>query len=131
MKATSFEEACKDRGYDPATILPDVSNFPAKHQKALLATAKMFVIAESLNEGHEFNWNDWNERKWTPWFDMEVDDNNPSGFRFNVSYCAFVTTRSTGGSRLCYRTRELSDYAGTQFLELYRDMMIIPKYTYR
>jgi hypothetical protein len=136
MKATekettlikSFEEACKIKGYDPEAVLPDVSLFPEKHQKALLATSKMLIIAEVLNDGWEPDWNDNDEYKYFPWFDMVYHKkNNPSGFRFSVSVCVISFTYTSGGSRLCFRTRALAEYAGKQFVNIYRDMMIIPK----
>jgi hypothetical protein len=130
---SSFEDACKFRGLDPAKCLPDLSMFPADHQQALLATAKMFIIAEALNQDPETkqcwkpDWNNWDEYKYTPWFDLEVDKDNTSGFRFDGSNYALVDTDSTGGSRLCYRSRDISNYAGQQFLSLYKEMMILPK----
>jgi hypothetical protein len=89
MQPKTFEEACKARGYDPATVLPDVSKFPEKHQKAMIAYSKLIIITEAINEGKEPDWNDSDEYKWYPWMDMEVDDNNPSGFRFYAAFYDF------------------------------------------
>lgn len=118
----SFEEACKVKGLDPEKVVPDVSMYPEEHREAVVAVAKLFIIADVLNEGHVFNWNDWGEEKHYPWFDMEKEPNNPSGFRFDVSRCAYHCTRV--GSRLVFRTRKLSDYAGKQFEDLYRALMV-------
>jgi hypothetical protein len=128
MPIKTFEEACKKLKLDPAAILPDVSRFPAKHQKAITATAKMYIVAEALNEGWEPNWNDSDEYKYFPWFDMEEDKkNNPSGFRFVGTYFDYSVTYSAGGSRLCFKSQKLSDYCATQFVELWRDMMVLSK----
>lgn len=127
MKVTSFKHACKLHGHDPEKVLPDVSKFPAKHRKALLATAMMIIIAGAINEGWEPNWNDYNENKYLPWFDMEKSKSNPTGFRFLDSSFSYTGTYSTGGSRLCFKTRELSDYAGKKFVKLYKDMMVVTK----
>ena len=127
MLPTTFEEACASRGYDAATVLPDVSKFPVKHQKAITAYAMLVIIAESINEGHEPDWNDRSERKWIPWFDMEVDKNNPSGFRCRDASYGYANTFSSGGSRLCFRSEESCEYAATKFIDLWRDMMVIPK----
>lgn len=123
MKVTSFEEACQYRGYNPATVLPDVSGFPEKHQQSLVAIAKGMIIAEAINEDWEADWNDSDQPKYYPWFDMETEPNNPTGFRFCGSYSGFTGTAVPGGSRLCYKTRALSDYAGKTFVDLYRIMM--------
>ena len=123
MLPTTFEEACTSRGYDAATVLPDVSKFPVKHQKAITAYAMLVIIAEAINEGKEPDWNDGNEKKWIPWFDMEVDKNNPSGFRYLGAYCDLTITCSAGGSRLCFHSEELAIYAGQQFIDLYNQLL--------
>jgi hypothetical protein len=122
---TSFEEACQLRGYDPEKCLPEVSMYPAQHQTALIAAAKMFVINEAINEGHQFDWNNFDEKKWFPWFDMELTEDNPSGFRFYVAYCGIDLSHV--GSRLSYRTRAAAEHAGKTFVDIYREMMVIKK----
>lgn len=127
MNIESFEVGCEKLGLDPATCRPDVSTVPEKYQRAITATFEMYIICEASREGKEPDWNDSNERKWTPWFDMEVDENNPSGFRFDGSYYGYTDTYSAGGSRLCYRTENESDWHAKKHLEKYRDMMVIPR----
>jgi hypothetical protein len=119
----TFEEACTVQGIDPVTALPDVSGFPEQHRKALTATGKLFIIADALNEGWKPDWNNDDEYKYYPWFDLEKDEeHNPSGFRLDSVYCS--CTRSTVGSRLCFKNRAIANYAGTQFTDLYRDLMV-------
>jgi len=126
MKVETFEQACQLRGYDPNTVLPDVSNYPSVHQKALIAFSKLVIINEAMNEGKKFDWNDYDQNKYYPWFDMEKDEeNNPSGFRFNDTYCVITYSGTYGGSRLCFFTREDAKYAGEHFVGLYRDIMVI------
>lgn len=128
MQVESFEKACELRGYDVNTVLPDVSNYPTKHQKAVLAFAKLVIINEAMNEGKEFDWNDDDEYKYYPWFDMEFHKkNNPSGFRFYASVCDYSATLTFGGSRLCFFTREDAKFAGEHFVDLYRDICVIEK----
>lgn len=123
----SFEEYCQKHDVTPEDVLPDVSKVKERHRQAVLDTNKMYLIAEDLNEGWEPDWNDSDEEKWIPWFDMQVDDNNPSGFRFGDSCCDFTSTAAGGGSRLCFKTKKLSDYAGKQFEQYWKNMMVIPK----
>jgi len=127
MKIESFEMACDRLGLDPEKCLPDVSNMPEKHRGALIAAAKLYIITEASWEGKEPNWNDGDEEKWFPWFDMEVDKNNPSGFRFGVTGYADTYALAGSGSRLCFRTDSEADYHGRQHVELYREMMVIAK----
>lgn len=127
MRFNTFEEYCDHHGIAEADVLPDVAVVPEKHQAAILSTTKLILLTEAINEGHEFNWNDRKERKWRPWFDLEVDNNNPTGFRFVVSCCDGVDTDAGGGSRLCYRTESDSDFAGTAWEKYWRDLMVIQK----
>ena len=115
---TTFEEACKVKKIDPATVLPDVSAYPQEHQKALTAAAKLFIITDVLNEGHKFNWKDYDEYKYYPWWDMN-DTSSPSGFGLHA--VLLDCTHSTVGSRLCFKSEELGRYAATQFEAIYRD----------
>lgn len=129
MYPKTFEEACTNQGYDPEKVLPDVSMFPGHHQAAITNYAKLIIISEAINAVDKFkpDWNDGSQYKWYPWFDMEVDDNNPSGFRFGDTYYDYSIASSAGGSRLCFKTSKAAEYAGKQFLDLWRDMMTLPK----
>ncbi len=82
------------------------------------AYKKMKIIARALNEGWTPNWNDGDECKWHPWFYLD----GPSGFRFHVSLYVYTYSYSAGSSRLCFKSRELSDYAAKQFLAIYKDL---------
>lgn len=120
----SFEEACKVLNIDPAAVLPDVSAFPAPHQNALTAVAKLFIIADALNGDWKPDWSNYDQRKWWPWFDLQKnEESNPSGFRFDC--VGYDYAYSTVGSRLCFKDRDTATYAGTQFIDLYRDFMTL------
>ena len=87
---------------------------------AAQAHAKLCVITEALNEGWKPNWNNSSQYKWAPWFYL-----NDPGFRFDVS--TIWNSASAGpscGSRLVFHSEELSDYAGKQFLEIYKTMLL-------
>lgn len=86
------------------------------------AYVQLKLIAKALNEGWEPNWDDNNEYKYYPWFYM---DGGSSGFRFYD--CDYWYSSSYVGSRLCYKSRELAEYAGKQFLSVYREFMVIKK----
>lgn len=113
----SFEDACEVLGCTKS--LPDVSMFPDKHQKSILAYYKLIVIVEALNEGWTPNWKDENEYKYYPWFKVLS-----SGFGFSNSYYGYGLTGTAVGSRLCFKSRDLSDYAGKQFVEIYNDYLL-------
>ena|ERR1700694_3150122 len=119
----TFEAACKKLSLDPVTVLPDVSPLPAQHGKALLASAKLFIIVQAVNAGWIPDWQDSNQNKYYPWFDMEKDENNPSGFRLYYVYDNYAI--STVGSRLCYKSRALAEQTVNQFIDLYRDLIVL------
>lgn len=121
----TFEDACK--ALSIPTTLPQVDALPEKHRKAIVANYQLYVIAQALNEGWEPNWNDFSERKYYPWFDMETYGDAPvgSGFSFLGYDCDYTNTFV--GSRLCFKSRELAEYAGKQFESIYKDVYLIEK----
>ena len=83
-----------------------------------LAYKKLKAVVKALNEGWEPNWKNQNEYKWIPYFDMS------NGFVLrNVSDWY---QRSNVGSRLCFKSRELAEYAAKQFSDIYKTYMVIP-----
>jgi len=86
---------------------------------AAQAFLKLTLIARALNEGWEPNWQDDDEVKYYPWFDMSA----ASGFAFHV--CDGWHSTSFVGSRLCFKTSELAEYAGKQFIDLYKEMFLL------
>ena len=119
-KVKSFEDACKVLDITPS--VPVVTGIPEKYQKPLIANYQLMVIAEALNEGWTPDWSNGEWDKWYPWFDM---DNSSSAGRFSFNDSATQHSYSLVGSRLCFKSEELADYAGTQFLELYRELFVI------
>ena len=119
-KVKSFEDACKVLDITPS--VPVVTGIPEKYQKPLIANYQLMVIAEALNEGWTPDWSNGEWDKWYPWFDM---DNSSSAGRFSFNDSDYLGSYSLVGSRLCFKSEELADYAGTQFLELYRELFVI------
>lgn len=123
-KIKTFEDACKHLGLDPVA-LPDVSKLPVKHQKAITANYKLTIIAEALNDGWQPNWNNWNEYKYYPWFEVEASEEQPAGSGFSRSSYVGSHSGTYVGSRLCYKSSELARYAASQFEDLYKDYLLI------
>ena len=113
----TFEDACKALNVD-ATIL-NVENVPTKHQAALAAHYKLVIIAEALNGGWQPNWKNHSERKYMPWFDVISSDENGSGLGLSFDVVGYRGTYTFIGSRLCFVSEEVAEYAATQFKELY------------
>src|SRR5579859_5364142 len=118
----TFAEACKKLKLDPVKSLPKVGHLPKVEQAPFIALAKLTIIIRALNAGWVPDWNSGMEVKWRPWFWMDSP-----GFRFTASDFTYTCAVAGAGSRLCLKTRELSDYVGKKFLPLWRDLMVLPE----
>lgn len=118
-RVKSFEDACQVLGI--STNVPEVKGLPRKHQKAIIANYKLIVIAEALNEGWKPNWQDSDEYKYYPWFDMS----NPAGVGYSDAFNAASYSSASVGSRLCLKNRELAIYFGQTFTDLFNDSLLL------
>lgn len=118
-RVKSFEDACQVLGI--STNVPEVKGLPRKHQKAIIANYKLIVIAEALNEGWKPNWQDSDEYKYYPWFDMS----NPAGVGYSRTASTASNTTAGLGSRLCLKNRELAIYFGQTFTDLFNDSLLL------
>ena len=118
----SFEDACKALNIE--AVLPDFTILPEKHRTALTAHYKLVIIAQALNDGWEPDWTNYDEYKYYPWFVVEEKSSGP-GLGLSYIVYAYAGSFADVGSRLCYRTRELARYAGTQFKDLYEEYFLI------
>ena len=112
----TFEDAC-DILYiekkDLKEFIP-FENPKNDFQEAQNAFAKLQIIIKSINEGWKPNWNDSNEYKCYPYFNMA------GGFAFVDTRYFYVNTGTFVGSRLCFKTENGAKYVANQFLDLYR-----------
>src|SRR5690242_3291791 len=111
----SFNDACKVEHLDPKKAVPDFKGLSVKERKAMIAHAKLVIIARAINRlaNNGKQWKpDWKNGQWDkyhPWFDMS---GGSRGFRYDV--CANWDSRSHVGSRLCFISMEVAKYAGEQ-----------------
>lgn len=118
-KIKTFEDACKALKLNAKTVLPDVNGMPEHHQKAIISHAKLVIIAEALNEGWKPDWKNSGKWKYYPWFRMS------SGSGLAYDGCDAYYSHSSVGSRLCFKTSDLAEYAGEQFKDLYEDYFLL------
>jgi len=111
----TVEDVVKEFGFSMAGF-EEFTEGRSDDEKAYMILVR---LAKVLNEGWEPDWSNSNEYKYYPWFEMK----GSSGFRFlgNDSWGTF----SLVGSRLCFKSRELAEYAGKQFEDVYRKFMVI------
>ena len=111
MNVNSFKHACKLLNI-PATI-PDYSHLPKHLKESFEADYQLKIIIEAQNEGHVFDWENYEEDKWNVVMNMSA----AGGPAFD--YSAYGSAYSGCGSRLSLRTKADSDYVGTKFSKLY------------
>ena len=111
----------------------------------IFAFAKLRVIAEALNEGWVPTFNE-DELRYYPWFyiytkekyeELVKDEetlyrvplqsyhNAPAngGLVCTVAYSAGSYSLTNGGVRLAFKTKELAEYCGKQFIEEWADFL--------
>jgi hypothetical protein len=125
--STKFEQACKNQGYDAEKVMPDLSMYPEKHREALAAVAQLFILSDDANKDFEPDYNNNDQRKYYPWVDMETEENNPSGFRFDDAGYVCSVAHAFLGSRLVFPNAEAAKEFFEENIELYKSMMTIPK----
>jgi hypothetical protein len=107
-RVQSFEDACEVLSVNPQSVTCDQDTPDEAAYKQLK------VIVKALNEGWTPDWKDDDECKWYPWFYVH----SPSGFRLH--HAAYHYAYSFVGSRLCFKSRELAEYAASQFESIYK-----------
>ena len=110
-RVISFPDACEVLGIMPS----DIVNAEDTADEA--AYKKLKIIAKALNEGWAPDWNNANQYKYYPYFKLQ------GGFSFRAFGCSYAL--SFVGSRLCFKSRELAEYAGKTFTDLYKSYFVI------
>lgn len=112
----TFEDACKVLKLNVKTVLA------GQTATDIIAYIKLTIIARALNDGWVPDWADDNQPKYVPWFEY-----NSKTKRFSSDGCRSWYQLSFVGSRLCFRTRELAEYAAKQFVNEYNDFLLLNK----
>lgn len=117
----SYEDACKVLGVQPISENA-VAAFPAEDRKSMLAYHKLTIIARAINGGWKPDWNNRSQYKYYPVFYYE----NAGLSSAAVTHSAASYTIACFGSRLCFQTEAMSDYAAATFADLYTDFYCLP-----
>jgi hypothetical protein len=118
-RVKTFEDACEVLDLEPDDVLHSAhSPFLENHISSINAYCKLIVIAAALNQGWSPDWLNENQQKWYPYFNM-------SGFGFSHSDFDCWGSGANVGSRLCFKSSELAEYAGRQFLAIYKDFLTL------
>ena len=120
-----------------------VKDTDVKDDKDIWAFLKLRIICAALNEGWEPQFTV-DEYRYYPWFELftqeEIDkmskeerghvlgrsSNNANayaGVAYSYTNAASTSSNASSGARLCFVKRELAEYAGKQFLDLWADFI--------
>ena len=115
----TFDDVIRELGDDPEEFKNAISIMEEPDE---IAYVKLKLIAKALNEGWTPDWSNGEWDKWYPWFKM--DDSSSAG-RFSFGASGYLSSTSDVGSRLCFKSKDLATYAGTQFLDIYKDFFTV------
>lgn len=115
----TFEDACNALG-DEHTLVTQYRLTAAAYKgdpmtEDFIAFLKLCIIAAALNEGWEPTF-DKDEKRWYPWFKIKQD-----GLVFAYALYAGSHSYTYCGVRLVFKSKELAEYAGKQFVDIYKD----------
>lgn len=145
----TFEDACDELGSEhPMVLAYRNTNLRdeevADENKDVIAYLKLRIIVAALNEGWEPQFMP-GEYRWSPYYVLytkdEIEEMNETtkarvvcrsdynayafgGVSFAYSSSDAASVSAYIGSRLAFKSEELAEYAGTQFVEIFSDFIL-------
>ena len=113
----TFDDACQACGLSEKEFNDRFNSLGLDNDTVNYEKSK--IIVKAINQGWTPDWNDSDQRKWYPWFEVV---SSGFGFSFTTYYCTLTIT--TVGSRLCFETSDKCKYAATQFIEIYKQFLL-------
>lgn len=144
-RVKTFDDALAILGNDNQAVIDYYAVADKTCTEDILAFAKLRVIAEALNEGWEPSFSK-GEYRYYPWFNTysqkefdNLDDEYKDrcrvvgrggssafvncGLVYAHAYNASSVSSAFCGSRLAFKTRELAEYCGEQFIDIWADFL--------
>lgn len=144
-RVKTFDDAVVILGNDNQAVIDYYAIADKTCTEDILAFAKLRVIAEALNEGWKPKF-DGDECRYYPWFyiytkeeyeELDKDEKKACRVVGRSSYssgaygglvCASASNASSSsisnnGSRLAFKTRELAEYCGKQFIDIWEKFL--------
>ncbi len=142
-RVKTFRDACREVCIDPSVYFIKCENEPAD----VIAYMKLRVICKALNEGWtpRFVEGEW---RYFPYFHICSEEeiirlseeeksrvvyrscsNASAGGGVSFAYASYDSAYVSAyiGSRLAFKTKELAEYAGKQFIDLWADFCLTKK----
>lgn len=114
-RVKTYEDACRVLGVNPDIVISDVLS------NAEIAYRKLCVVIKTLNGDWKPCFGDSNQYKYFPYFKLE---DGCQVFDGVVGWSAGTLVPAPS----LFKSRELAEYAGTQFIDLYRDWLQMGDY---
>lgn len=153
VRVQTFEDAVRELGDEHPAVRTYNSfkyGYSAK-EPDVMAYLKLRIITAALNEGWEPQFTE-DERRWYCWYNLISKEDLDSmseeekkerrvvgranfyayangGLVYSYAYYVSTYSDTSFGSRLAFKSEELAEYAGKQFIEIYADYCFIPKST--
>lgn len=144
-RVKTFDDAVAILGNDNQAVIDYYAIADKTCTEDILAFAKLRVIAEALNEGWKPKF-DGDKCRYYPWFYIytkeeyeELDEDEKKNCRvvgrsvsnsvavgglvFASASSASSSSISSSGSRLAFKTRELGEYCGKQFIDIWEKFL--------
>lgn len=150
-RVKTYDDAVKELGEDHPFVVAANSavwRYPEDYNQDIVAYLKLRVVVAALNDGWNPEFTE-DERRWFPWYRLytkeEIDNLSEEdkeqvllwgghadygtrcGLASAYSTYAWSYSAANVGSRLALKSKELADYAGKQFIELFAPFCFRPK----
>ncbi len=117
----TFQNALDELGKETMEQFQYRTQYDEKH---IIAQKKLEIIIQVMNEGWEADPTSDKQLKWYPWFNLPIKSKNSlGGSGFSLDGCAYQSSYTSVGGRLCTKNEDLCKYIATQFIDIYRDLI--------
>ncbi len=117
----NVDDAVKELGDNDPDVIEYLKLEAAGISGHILYTQMLVVITKALNEDWTPDWHNGTWDKWFNWFNMS----SSSSGRFSFADSGNLLSFSYCGSRLCFKSKELAQYAAKQFIDIYEKSFTI------
>lgn len=112
----TIDDAVKELGDKDPEVESYLKMEAATISAHILYYQMLVVIIKALNEGWIPDWHNGEYDKWYNWWNMS----SSSSGRFSFRGSDLRDAGSIVGSRLCFKSQELAEYAANQFQDIYQ-----------
>ena len=119
----TFEDACNELGEEHQYVKAyrEWMRVSFAESEDVTAYFKLRIICAALNEGWVPRYT-YGERGWSPYFIIET---GTDGLFYSHSSSSPSTASANVGSRLCLKNEALATYCGKQFIDIWKDYLLI------